>query len=127
MANYEESAKAYENDYKFAPVGMAVGSFWGGALAAGLVAFVMSCGIAKGAWGSTIHDGQRTLFANDASGLFMGIKFAVVLLAVSIALGLIAYSATGMKRDLGALWKLSLIGVPLLSAIGVFFAIVTTH
>src|ERR1700678_4517116 len=86
MSNFEESAKVIESDYRFAPVGMAVGSFWGGALVAGLTAFAMSTGIAKGLAPTTIVDNQRVLFAHDYVGLWDGITVAAVLFVMSLLL-----------------------------------------
>jgi hypothetical protein len=109
MSNFEESAKAIESDYRFAPVGMAVGSFWGGSLVAGLTAFLMSTGIAKGIVPTHIVDNQRVLFTNDYVGLYDGIAIAAVLLIMSVLLGLATQGAVSKKGNLGSLWKLMLL------------------
>jgi hypothetical protein len=126
MSNFEESAKAIESDYRFAPVGMAVGAFWGGALVAGLTAFVMSTGIARGFVPTKIVDNQRVIFANDYVGLYDGIAIAVVLFIASLLLGVAAKGAVNRKANLGGLWKLMLL-IPALTFVFTVGVIVVKH
>jgi hypothetical protein len=88
---------------------MSVGSFWGGSLVAGLTAFLMSTGLAKGWLPSTIVDGQRVIFTHDYVGCYCGLAIAVLLFGMSLLLGLAAQGAVTKKANLAGLWKLMLL------------------
>jgi hypothetical protein len=127
MSNYEESAKAIETDYRYAPAGMAVASFWGGALVAGLTGFAMSTGIARGIGvPTTIYHGERVLFTRDYVGLYDALILVVVLLTLSVLLGLTSMAAVSKKKDLGVLWKVMLV-IPALMFFVTVFIIAVNH
>src|SRR5579862_8524945 len=107
----EETAKAYDNDYIYAPVGMFVLPIWLGSLALGLAAFALNVYVAKG-FGSYIVDGQRSWFKSDITGVKVGVECFVLLMVLSLALALVGRIWTLKKRNIDPLWLLAKAGVP---------------
>jgi hypothetical protein len=118
MSEMETTAEQpYEVDYKFAPVGLFVCSFWLSCLVAGLIAFAFNVLAAKG-FAPHIVDGQRSWIIDDVHGVLNGVAIFVVLFTLSIILGVMGRMATLKPgANLNGLWKMSLYGVPLLTAV----------
>ena len=119
MADTAKVPEDYDVDYAYSPVGVAVTTFWTGALAMGLMGFVANCLVSHGSRivASSIVDGQRSLLVNDAKGVLEGIVLILTLLGLTILLGVTAYSFTKSKRSTDGLQKFAWYGSPVLFAL----------
>jgi hypothetical protein len=112
MSNYEETARAFENDHSYAPVGLFVLPFWTGALLLGLFGFLITVLTATG---------RHTFIVHEERGIYDGIGLAILLIVLSALNGLLGRTFALKKRDLAPLWKLA-IAIPV---VVVLLAVVT--
>jgi hypothetical protein len=109
--NIEATAKAYENDYAYAPVGLFVLPLWIGSVSLGGFAFILNWYVAKG-WGPYIIDGQRSWFKQDSAGVVDAALAMLLLIVLSVLLGSVGRAMTLKKQSIDGLWKLAIFGIP---------------
>ncbi len=110
----EETTKAYENDYAYAPVGLFVLPLWLGSFLLGLFAFFLNFAVAKGLspFAPYIVGGQRSFFQSDETGVKVAAFVMLLLVVLSLALAVVGRLMTLKKQNLDGLWKLAKFGIP---------------